>query len=374
MEEIIDYLASHPGIVIHHRTRGAMKVLSVSKESKTARLLTVDKDTGEFVDNGRGWELAILFGQKEWIEPDGVFIFKASEEKPKTETATLSDVPHPKSVACEESHTRELHKKEEIRTFDVALEFPEHHSNCSGVFYERYRNLFDAMDYACDMEYPMRGLSRYFWHYCAFDTALSILESGCFLSRKAIQDKGIKNPFDNMINNADTHAVMDKNRSRRVEEYCRFFLRPRNGPSYNLVHTMRDKGVTPVLFAINRSALWNKAQRPTLLMFGCAGAYFDEAFDWDKYNLKTMVLLKKRDFSEFDWRMVYAYYSKSASDEIKFAQKSEFLVYEELPAEYVDAIYFDNEAAMKRFQDRIKRNRHELVAKCEVNPELLWRN
>ena len=372
LEEIIDYLASCPGIVIHHKERGALKVLSVSKEEKTARILAADKETGEFVDNGKGWDLAILFGDKELIESDGVFIFKTPEEKPQLNVGPLPNASSKQPLGSKELLNEESQKKKEIGVFDAEAEFSKHHPSPMGVFYKRYRDLFDDMDFACDGDYSMKGLSKHFWHYCAFDTALAVVNSGSFLSRAAIAERGIRNPFDNMINNPGTHAVMDKNRSHRVEEYCRFFLRPRNGPSYNLVNTMREKDVSPVLFAINRSALWNKAQRPTLLIYGCAGAYYDEAFDWNKHNLKTMALLQKRDFSHFEWDMIYAFYSKSASDEIKFAQKSEFLIHEELPIEYIDAIFFDNSTAMKSFQNLIRRNHPELVDKCNVDSELLW--
>ena len=229
-----------------------------------------------------------------------------------------------------------------------------------------YNELFETMDKA---DKSNKNISKYFYHFTAFDNLVSIINDEKFRSRYDLKDNI---PYDNKEKNCTSDEVMTNNVSQRTSKYVRFYFRPLNKPYFALFHGMPPKEQNnSCIICIRREALKNSFN-PTFIYHQNASRADDRAFDFDdKLNNSFTGDIKIRNYNKFDFDTIYTSYQKNQIHDIDLLQAAEFLVYKDLGICFIEKIYFRNIATKEKFILKIKDSKaylkYNLESKCFVD-------
>lgn len=200
----------------------------------------------------------------------------------------------------------------------------------------------------------IRSFSFYFWHLTSLDNAIKIIENGCFYSRNEAVSKWLLQ-YDNYKKNNVTKQVVSSNVSKLTSDHVRFYLRPANKPFFSLRYDMERHGVTPVLFAVNRSALI-RSNNPTFL-YPVNAHYaqdyvYDSKYALNNHNAEGVIMVNKKLLSNL--KVTYSKYDPSCPSDY---QSAEFLVYKSLSTDFVSMIYFLKEKDKIEFVSRLSESK-----------------
>ena len=357
-------LKEHTGIIIQHKTAGPLRVTKVRHEPEGWWIDTIqaDKKTGEF-NKVSAWQLWTIY-EKMGIVPDGD-IFASSEDE--AETAPTST----QATSFLKMSGQTTNGLIPDPTFAKKASTPKI-SGSKGIRYSSFEELFKAMDSADSMN---GAYSKHFWHLTEMRNAVEILKSG-FLSRAKLK-RNI--PFDGIKNIPDEASVMSNNKTQGITEWCRFYLRPRNDFFCSWLHGGEaDGSFIPVCFSISRSRLFENTKKrileqPVLMIpFGGYSAVRTD-LHWSR-QINSLRKLREFDFSQFFWTQIYMYYYPSLLKEIKRRQRAELLVYGSLPSDYIDGIYFRNEAEKCTFLAHLDKKEMEVFGTIiKVLPDIFFK-
>ena len=138
----------------------------------------------------------------------------------KKESNSYSNIEQKKEINSSVSKNNfyeEPRKKDNIYLNELCNIKPQKHLN----------NYIDLKRYI----FKASTLPKEFFHYTHFANAINILKTGSIKSRAtclgSIQ-------YDNIVENEVTTSVMQTNKSKRIEQYVRFYLNPRNKTTYSM--------------------------------------------------------------------------------------------------------------------------------------------
>lgn len=217
-------------------------------------------------------------------------------------------------------------------------------------------------------------LPKEFFHYTHFANAINILKTGSIKSRAtclgSIQ-------YDNIVENEVTTSVMQTNKSKRIEQYVRFYLNPRNKTTYSMKKNFKSKNAYGVIIAIDFNSIqkfssMNNGNGHIFLTPMSAHDVENEYFNWNGCNdIGREENLKKLNLKPFCFDKTYMKYDPYCENKYLM---SEILFYRDVPTSLISHLYFGSEEEKRDFINRLpKYIKNEYASRCEVDEYLHWR-
>lgn len=211
-----------------------------------------------------------------------------------------------------------------------------------------------------------------FYHTTVLENAVSIINNRSIYSRELSRKLNILK-FDNMENNSTSNSVNSSNFSSKTHKYARFYLNPINKAMWNFLYDWKNNNKIPVAFAIDFTFLY-KYSKPIIISPKSAHYLEDEEFDWRRYNINNINILRNMSFNKFKFDITYQRYDRNADDDFKNYQMAEILVYENVPLNCISHIYFAEENHYNIFMSKLSNEEKKIIRDiCVICPIIFGR-